>query len=243
MYVKSAPSLISIISIAILALSGAAAHGQASSAPAPNNQAQPAGRASDSQTDIGGSFYYALNSSTTANGVMQTPTNAYGGMLEIRHIQSSLVGYELTYGFNSNNQTIAPVPAPNCGLICNTPSQTLSSDNSLVGLDWVFSKKYGNLRPFATGGLGFQIFEPTAPRITVTTGTTTTTVPGYGINDTVRMAYLYGAGVDYSITNHLGVRAQFRGELYKAPNLSVLFPAQGVYTTTNSPMGGVFYRF
>jgi len=248
MYVKSAPSLISIISIAILALSGAAAYGQGSSsaqAPASNQaqasgQPQPSGSAYEHETDIGGSFYYAMNSATTAKGVTQTPTDAYGGMFEIRHIQNPLVGYELTYGYHSNKETIAPVPAPNCGLYCNSPVQDLSVNTSLVGLDWVFSKKFGNLRPFATGGLGFLIFEPNAPRIATSA---TTTVPGYGINDTVRIAWLYGGGVDYSITDHLGVRAQIRGEAYKVPNLSMLFPAQGVYTQTFEPMGGVFYRF
>lgn len=230
MHVKSAPSLISIISIAILALGGAAARGQGSSAPAPaSNTAQASGSVSEHQTDIGVSFYEAMNSATTANGVTQTPSNADGVMLEIRHIQSPLVGYELTYGYNAGNQTIAAEPAPNCGLFCNTPPQKLTASTSLVGLDWVFSKKFGNLRPFATGGLGFFIDEP---------GNST-----YGINDTVRLSYLYGGGVDFAFSSHFGVRAQYRGVVYKVPNLSMLFPAQGLYTQTSEPMGGVFYRF
>lgn len=230
MHVKSAPSLISFISIAILALGGAAAQGQGSSAPAPaSNTAQASGSASEHQTDIGVSFYEAMNSATTAKGVTQTPSNADGVMLEVRHIQSSLVGYELTYGYNAGNQTIAPEPAPNCGLYCNTPAQKLTASTSLVGLDWVFSKKFGNLRPFATGGLGFFIDEP---------GNST-----YGINDTVRLSYLYGGGVDWAFSSHFGVRGQYRGVVYKVPNLSMLFPAQGLYTQTSEPMGGIFYRF
>lgn len=239
MYVKSAPSVISFISIAILALGGAAAHSQGSSAQAANNRAQVS-KSSDSQTDIGVSGYEAMNSSTTANGVVQTPTNSPGGMLEIRHIQSSLIGYELTYGYHKADETIGPAPAPSCGLSCANPTQKLTASASLVGLDWIFSKKIGNLRPFFAGGVGFFIDEPTAPRIQQSS---TVTVPGYGINDTTRIAWLYGGGVDYAFSEHLGIRAQYRGVMYKAPNLSMLFPAQGVYTTTSEPMGGIFYRF
>lgn len=233
MYVKSAPSLISFVSIAILALSGAAAHGQAGSAPTANNQAQgsqaqPSGSASEHETDIGGSFYRAMNSTTTAGTVTQTPVDGYGGMFELRHIQKPLVGYELTYGYNSGTQTIGPSPA--CGLNCNTPAQTVSSGASLVGLDWIFSKQFGNLRPFAAAGVGFLIDEPS--------GRT-----AYGINDVTRIAWLYGGGVDYLFSSHLGVRAQYRAAVYKVPNLSQLFPAQGIYTQTREPMGGIFYRF
>lgn len=228
MHVKSAPSLISLISIAILALSGAAAHGQASSAEAPNHQAQPSGSASEHETDIGGSFYRAMNSTTTAGTVTQIPVDSYGGMFELRHIQKPLVGYELTYSYNSGTQTIEKSAA--CGLNCATPAQTVNSGANLVGLDWIFSKQFGNLRPFAAAGLGFFIDEPS--------GRT-----AYGINDITRLAWLYGGGIDYAFSQHLGVRVQYRGVLYKVPNLSQLFPAQGIYTQTSEPMGGVFYRF
>lgn len=243
MYVKSAPSLISFISTAILAASlgwsGAAAHAQDSSAPAPAGNPAPAARASDSQFDIGVSGYEAFNKTTTANGVVQTPANAPGGMIEFRYIEKPLVGFELTYGYNKGNQTIAPA-ATGCGYSCSNPAQAMTASTSLVGLDWILSKKIGNLRPFFAGGLGFFIDEPTAPRIATSS---TTTVPGYGVNDTVRLAWLYGGGVDFSVTQHFGVRAQYRLLTYRTPNLSVLFPAQGVYTTTSEPAGGIFYRF
>jgi opacity protein-like surface antigen len=245
MYVKSAPSLISFSFIAILAASGAAAQNQGNSAQAPapaNGQARVSSASDESQTDIGGSFYRAMNSATTAKGVTQSPVDADGGMLEIRHIHSPLIGYEVTYGYNREDETVAAEAAPACETYdtCSTPTQKMTASTSLVGLDWVFSKKFGNLRPFATAGLGFFIDEPTSPRIQQTP---TTSVPGYGVNDTVRISYLYGGGVDWSITRHLGIRGQYRGVVYRVPNISMLFPAQGLFTQTSEPMGGIFYRF
>lgn len=228
-HVKPTPSIsIALLSLALVAAAGAAAQSQSGTAPAAG-QNQAMHRSTESETDIGGSFYEAMNSTTTAGGVTQTPTNSDGGMFELRHIHSSLIGYELTFSYNPANETIGPAPAGSCGIYCSQKAQSLTSKASQVGLDWVVSKKYGNLRPFAAGGLGFFMDFPGA------------TI--YPNNDVVRPAFLYGVGVDFSITAHLGVRAQYRGVMYKTPNLTKLFPAQGVYTMTNEPMGGIFYRF
>ena len=214
----------------LLSAGSAAAFGQAASASnGGQNQAPPPIKASSSETDIGVSAYQAMNSSTTANGVTQKPVNAVGGMFEVRHIQSPWIGYEVTYSYNSGKQTIGPAPAPGCGIYCPLKPQTLSSVESLVGLDWVVSKQFGSLRPFAAGGVGFLIDEP---------GRTT-----YGVVDVVRPSWLYGGGVDWKFMSHLGIRLQYRGLIYKVPNLSTLFPAQGVYTQSREPMGGIFYSF
>lgn len=231
-HVKPTPSIVRSLSISIAALllSGAAALGQSGTAQAAAQNQTPQPKVSaDRETDIGFSFYRAMNSATTANGVTQTPTDADGGMFEVRHIHSPLIGYEMTYSYNPADDTVAPAPAGSCGINCNTPTQKLNSKGSLVGLDWVISKKYGSLRPFFAGGLGFFIDEPSNSI--------------YPINDLVRMSYLYGGGVDWNFMAHFGVRAQYRGFFYKVPNLSTLFPAQGVYTQTREPMGGIFYTF
>lgn len=227
---KSTPQVLSYawISIVVLSLSGATAFGQGAQAPAQSQP--PAAKASpDRATDIGVSVYQAMNSATTANNVTQTPNNSIGGMFELRHIHSPLIGYELSYSYHQTDETVGPSAAGTCGIFCSVPAQKLSSSVSLVGLNWVFSKKYGSLRPFAAGGIGFLITEPSSTT--------------YGVNDVVRPSYLYGGGVDWAFTQHLGVRLQYRGALYKVPNISTLFPAQGVYTTTSMPMGGLFYSF
>jgi len=215
--------------IAIAALTGAAGHAQtgANSQPQANSTGRAAASLSASQFDIGVSGYEALNNSTSGNGTQQTTTNAAGGMIEARYIDRPLVGFELTFGYNPANQTLSPKTS-DCGFACSNPVTPLKAKASEVGLDWVFSKKFGAIRPFAVGGMGFFI---------TAAGKST-----YEVNTVVRPAFIGGGGVDWNFLPHFGIRAQFRDNVYKAPNLSAFYPADGAYTQTMEPMGGIYFN-
>ncbi len=199
---------------------------------------QPAGQAQQAQTvkrpyayrqtDMGFSIYQAFVAPSTGDGVQQIPSNAPGGMFEMRHIHSPMVGYEVSFGYNNADAYLAPTKT-NCGFMCQNPPQALASKGYLVGLDWIFSKDYGPFRPFAVAGLGFFIDEPSNTL--------------YPINDIVRVAYTYGGGLDWAFSDHFGLRAQFRGNIYRAPNLSAMYNSTGKFTYMNQPMAGFFYRF
>ena len=60
-----------------------------------------------SQTDVGFSVYGAYSGRTTGNGIEQSPSNAAGGIIEVRHIRNPLIGYEGTYSFTGDNRCIA----------------------------------------------------------------------------------------------------------------------------------------
>jgi hypothetical protein len=218
-----------LTAIGIAALSGAAGYSQSSvsSQPQANSTGRVQASASDAQFSIGASFYEALNNSTSGDGTRQTTTNASGGMVEGRYIQNSLIGFELTYGYNPANQTFSPI-AGNCGYVCAYPTTPLKAKASEVGLDWVFSKKFGNIRPFAVAGLGF--FITAADKST------------YEVNTVVRPAFIGGGGVDIGLLPRVGIRAQFRDNVYKAPNLSAFFTSTGVYTQTMEPMVGFYFN-
>jgi len=223
--------LTTFILIGMAALSGAAAYGQ-DNAPASGRSAAAdkarSARESSSQWDIGGSFYEALTSSTGGNGTQQTPTNGMGGMAELRHIVKPLLGYEVSFGFNTADQAYAP-RAGACGYACQNPPTKITGNAAQVSLDYVVSQKFGNLRPFAVAGVGVYIAVP---------GNTP-----LGNNTSIRGAYIFGGGVDYDVSRHLGIRAQFRDTMYKAPNTSSIYPATGVFTQSLEPMGGVYFRF
>jgi hypothetical protein len=223
---------------AVLFVMGSAALGSAVSpaqtgAAGQTNTAPPAHAraAGEPEFSIGGSFYEALTASTTGNGTQQTATNSQGGMLEMRYLQNPLLGFEFTYSYNPANQTIAPTPSPNCGLnrTCADPTVPLTVKASEVGVDYVASKKIGRLRPFAVGGLGFFISSPANSKLEVQT--------------VVRPTFIFGGGLDWALASHFGVRAQFRDNLYHAPNLSNFNPATGQYTHSAEPMGGFYYSF
>jgi opacity protein-like surface antigen len=224
-------TLTAFILIGMAALCGAAAYGQADSqsngqtATAP---AAPAPTVSHIQTDAAVSFFPTFTSVTSGNGTLQTPTNSVGGMLELRQILKPLLGYEMTYSFSPSDQAFAP-KAGNCDYVCqNTPTK-ISASVSEIGFDYVASHTFGNLRPFAVGGLGFYI-----------------TIPGatpYGNRTVIRAAYIFGGGLDWNMTPRLGLRLQYRDNLFTAANLSSIYPPTGVLTHSEEPMAGVYYRF
>jgi opacity protein-like surface antigen len=213
--------LTTLMVIAMAALTGAAAHGQD-----PAAKAKPAGPRVD--TDAGLSGYATFNKASSGGGTQQTPSNSFGGMIELRQIRSNWVGYEMAVNYNPAAQKYAPA-SPNCLLACANPVTSISGGAVEFTIDYIVSHQMGNLRPFALGGTGVFITIPGATPL--------------GNNTSIRGAYVAGGGLDYSFGDHLGIRVQYRETFYKAPNVSAIYPATGVLTTTGEPMGGVYYRF
>jgi len=179
-----------------------------------------------SRTDIAVSLYGAFSGATTGNNVQESPSNSAGGMIEVRHIVNPIVGYEGTYSFNRGNQTYTSCPAPFNPLCEQFP--VLANAHEVSG-DWVASLKVSNLRPFALAGVGFLFDVPTGGQ----TGTTINTKP----------MFVYGAGLDWGILPHIGIRGQFRGNVYKAPDLTTAFGSTGAFTHASEPMIGAYFRF
>jgi hypothetical protein len=97
-----------------------------------------------------------------------------------------------------------------------------------VTADWVVSVKLVNFRPFALAGAGLVFDVPSAGQ----TSTSTATKP----------VFVYGAGLDWGLLPHIGLRLQFRGNLYKAPDLTKLYTSSGTFMQTAEPMIGVYFR-
>lgn len=190
------------------------------------------GAAVQAQTDVALSLYGAFTGSTSGNGTVQSPSNSAGGMLELRHISNPLVGYDVTYSYNRDNQTYSlgaiACPAgttPPCNPLA--PGAVSANAHELSG-DWVVSVHAANLRPFALGGVGLLLNEPSGGQ----SGTTSATKP----------VFIYGAGLDWGLVPHFGLRFQYRGNLYHAPGLSTAFSSTGKFTQTAEPMIGVYLR-
>jgi opacity protein-like surface antigen len=167
-------------------------------------------------------------STTTGNGIQQSPSNAAGGLVEVRHIVNPLIGFEGTYSFNRANQTYTPTGVT-CGLICGpTTPAAVSADAHEVTADYLASLKIANLRPFALAGLGVLLNQPAGNQANTSSSD--------------KAVYVYGAGLDWGILPHIGVRLQYRGNLYKAPDLTKLYTSSGAFTHTSEPMVGVYFR-
>lgn len=219
------------ILIGMVVLGGATVQAQAGTQTEGQSSAQAqkkAGSQPQRLTDVGIGFYKTFTSSTSGNGTAQTPSNSAGGMLEVRQIVSSLVGYEFTYSFNPSDQAFAP-KAGDCGYLCTQPAAKVSNKGNEIALDWVISHKEGNFRPFAVGGLAFFINSPGHDV--------------YGSNTVVRPTFVFGGGADWDVSSRFGLRFQYRDNVYKAPDIALNYNSTGAYTHTAEPMAGVYYRF
>jgi opacity protein-like surface antigen len=187
--------------------------------------------AAAAQTTVAASVYGAFSGTTNGNGTVQSPSNAAGGLIEVRHISNPLIGYEATYSFNRANQTYTtsgfacPVDFPQC----NPPQPAPVSANAHeITADWVASIKLSNLRPFALGGVGVLLNEPSGGQSSTTSDT--------------KPVFVYGAGLDWGLLPHLGLRLQYRGNLYKAPDLTKLYTSTDAFTHTAEPVIGIYLR-
>ena len=189
--------------------------------------------AAGAETDVAASLYGAFSGTTTADLVVQSPANSAGGLLELRHISKPYIGYEATYSFNRGNQsylnTLIACPANFLPIPCIAPAPVSVKANAHeMTADWLASVKIANLRPFALAGGGLLLDVPVSGQASTSTAT--------------KGVFVYGGGLDWGLLPHLGLRLQYRGNLYQAPHLSKLFTNGSAFTHTAEPMIGIYFR-
>ena len=88
----------------------------------------------------------------------------------------------------------------------------------------------GNFHPFVLAGVGLLLSHPTSS--------------AGGAVSTSQAAFDYGVGVDWRFASHLGLRLQFRGDLYKAPGIAggTHYNSPG-WMNTSEPALGISYKF
>jgi opacity protein-like surface antigen len=180
-----------------------------------------------SRTDVALSFYGAFSGTTNGGNVQQSPSNSAGGLVEVRHIANPLLGFEGTYSFNRDNQTYTSTI--NCGLPCEITPTTVKADAHEVTADYIASLKVLNLCPFALAGGGLLFDQPTGGQASTMSAT--------------KGVFVYGAGLDWSLLPHIGLRLQYRGNLYRAPDLTTAFGSTNAFVHTSEPAVGAFFRF
>lgn len=202
------------------------------------------------QTTVAASATGVFRHSTSANGTTQNPSNAAGFLLEVRHIWNPLMGIEATYSFHKadedySKQVQVPVPGLTESITAKVPANAHE-----VTADWVASFSLANLKPFALAGYGLLLDVPTTGNVTATTTTcgnvSTNCSQSTGSIPTQTQAkgvFVYGAGVDVTLLPHIGLRLQYRGNVYKAADLAKEFTSTDKFTQDAEPMAGVFIRF
>lgn len=206
--------------------------------------------AASAQTSIALSGYGAFSGTTTANGTEQSPANQAGGIFELRHISNPIFGFEGTYSFNRANQTYKSSPGGCPAFGCSISTETVRSNAHEITAGWTPSVHIANFRPFGVLGVGLLLDVPDSGQATVvttlpgeppcpTSGCTTTTTSS--TKTSYKPVYVYGAGLDWGLIPHFGLRLQYRGNLYSAPNVTSLFSSTNTFTHTAEPMIGIYF--
>lgn len=172
-----------------------------------------------SQTTLAAGFYGSFSGTTTGNGTIQSPASQAGGLFELRYISNPLMGYELTYSYNRADQTYS---------IPSLERSVKAGAHEITG-DWVVSAHVLNFRPFVLAGVGVINFVPDSGQ----TGTSSSAHP----------VFIYGGGVDWGILPHFGLRGQYRGNLYHAPDLLNVATSTDAFAHSAQPVIGAYFRF
>jgi opacity protein-like surface antigen len=201
------------------------------------------------QTTLAGSVYGAFQPSSSGNQTTQHPSNSAGALLELRHIWNPLLGLEISYSYHRADEDYTKlllVPGPT-----DTVAASIPTNAHEIAADWVGSFRLANLRPFVLVGGGWLLDVPAAGNVTATTtlcstvgaAACTTSTGSIPTRTQTEDVFQYGAGVDWMVLPHIGLRFQYRGNVYKAASLSEEFTSTDKFTQDAEPVAGVFFQF
>ena len=88
-----------------------------------------------------------------------------------------------------------------------------------------------SVRPYVLGGGGALVFDPTQKFIVT------------GAERQTRGTFVYGGGANFDITKNFGVRAEYRGFVYKVPDFGLDTLNLDKFTHLAQPSVGFFVRF
>jgi outer membrane immunogenic protein len=175
------------------------------------------------------------------NGTTLTPTKSGAVLVTGRYRFSERSSIEINYGHTSDSQ------------IYSTPPLTYRIQNTISEYSgaYVFSfHQPARFEPFVFAGAGAVTFYPRYGANTV--NDVLTNIPA---SQQTKPAFVYGGGFDYgifshvpyvrrsSLTNHLALRFQYRGLLYKAPDFKVQNLFTGARGHMAEPNIGIVVKF
>jgi len=156
---------------------------------------------------------------TTQDGIDNSATKSGGVLGSYRFFFSNHHGIEANYGYARNTQSYTSA-AGALGVATNSHE---------VSGAYVFRMPFRKITPFVLAGAGALIFDPkdfsSASRQT-------------------RAGFIYGAGADFNFSNHVFMRAEYRGFVYNSPTYDLPTLA-GLDRVTHraEPSVGFGYKF
>ena len=182
--------------------------------------------AQGSRADISANLTGVFGQTVTGNGIQQTQTNSAGGLLSFRYFVNRYAGIEGNYSYTRNSQDY------NFGF--GNVVGVKAGVHEVTGA-FVLRHARGPIQPFVLAGGGVLVFSPTSSAVTST---------GLSISRENRPTFLYGLGTDLKLAKSVGLRVQYRGLLYQAPDFHDTADLHtGQTTHTAVPSVGLVFKF
>jgi opacity protein-like surface antigen len=176
-----------------------------------------------SEISVQGTGFFTQD--TNGQGISRTTTETGGFLVGYRcHFNRWLSG-EANYGYNRDTQRYF-----SAGGFSRVQSDVhTATADVVVGLPF----RIARLNPYVLGGGGSLVFHPTGN-------------PGgfvSGADTQAKGTFLYGVGVNYALTRHLSLLAEYRGYVYKDVDFGVRALNTDSWTHTAQPSAGIAFRF
>jgi opacity protein-like surface antigen len=159
---------------------------------------------------------------TTADAGSHNATKSGGFLLGYSYQFNNWIGLEGNYGYSRNTQNY----------LRGSGTSIESDFHEFTGAFVAhFPTTVSKVRPYALGGAGALVFDPTSKY--VVSGASRQTKP----------AFVYGGGVNFDLTHNFGVRTEYRGLLFKVPDFTLNNLNLDKTTHLAQPSVGFFFRF
>jgi len=166
------------------------------------------------------SAFGQFTSSVSGNGISLNTTDSLGGQAAFRHSFHWWLGFEGSYSYTRFNEYYSALPYSVQHNFHEFAGSYLVSGSNVLGF-----------RPFALAGLSGIIFSPS-----LNGGQNLPWQGETGLN--------FGVGAEHALmTSHFGIRIEYRGLYYKAPDFGDPALKTGSSRLTSEPLVGVYYRF
>lgn len=176
-----------------------------------------------SEVSLEGTGFFTKNSDN--HGIAERATKTGGFLVGYRYHFNDWLAAEANYGYDRNTQIFV-----NSSGLSRVQSNVHQGTAALVVTPPVSVAK---LRPFFLAGSGALVFDPRNGA-----GTSIS-----GAQRQAKAAFLYGGGADYHLTNHIALRAEYRGLVYKTPDFDISSLNADKVTHVAQPAAGIVIRF
>jgi opacity protein-like surface antigen len=178
-----------------------------------------------SQVSFQGTALITKDSTADSTSISHRATESGGLLVGYSYQFNNWAGVEGNYGYTRNTQNY----------FGSTGQSSVRADMHEITGSFVahFPLKVANVRPYALAGTGALIFDPTDVSLSSVNG----------ISRQTRATFVYGGGFNFDLTRNFGVRAEYRGLVYKVPDFTLNNLNLDKVTHLAQPSVGFFIRF